>query len=999
MKTRFFPVLLFASLWSSAQNSTVFKDDMDAIFQVNRSYVTTGLLKDYGLLLTDVSKFNGTLQSNNMATRDVWQALYSSLYSMKFNATTTLAAPGAINSTIASYATTVSGRPVINIIGLHYNYEQFKTNAATGNLVYVQNGKIYDRANRPTTPYEIKNAFCMVPQETILLGGKQVFRFRNELFFKNVNKIIGTVQADFADGSGWRTLSVGSNYTVNYTTDGLKELVFKVTYTDGTVMQSKSPAIVAGVEPTTGGCSNCRYTQGKPDSLVFPVAGFTYPAMVDMAFGEAFIYYGSTDRVLDKPLIIAEGFDANNRRSHKAMFIREFLGSDIAIDNIRKKFYEHLDENGFDLIYLNFADGGADIKRNARLLENLVQWVNANKSGNEQLIVMGVSMGGLVARYALRDMELHGLNHNTKLYGSFDSPHLGANLPLGLQAAVRVFAGMSISGVGLGDMTNMSGAMKTLSCPAAQQMLTYQWQGVGTGISVNNTPHTTFQAELDNIGLPQMWGIRKMAVASGSECGTNQGYSPNSQILRIDNNKDINYFVNWLISVVAAESKYPPVIELVPIWFQMIGNLFVTDSDLMISGEIRALPDKQVKQVLGLKIEYKKVILWGLIQKTRTLFSTSKSSTADMLPLDSSPGGLMDVRDFGALPANSGIIPVNPKFSFIPNPSALYVGSGVQPITITELNRVYTRISPPGPPYTVPFDNFFSNPLANEKHVQVTEKNGSWLFNEFKGMPQIFSCSYTCGIQSLEISISGANAICNSAEQFTLVNAPSGISPVWSISPNLNYISGQGTSTYSVGSTLNGEGWIKATVEAGCGSVVREKYIYSGPPAIGDYLVGPSTTCAFEQVSFQANGVTDVSYNWYWPNDWTYISGQFSSTLTLQAPFYSTNAQIGVYLANACGSTASPSVINVSSEDCGMYSLSISPNPTQGYLSIELKEENKTGKKIEKVEIVDGAGSFMKVWTGSLKKVELDISSLPRGFCYAKVIVNGETTTARIIIE
>ena len=135
-------------------------------------------------------------------------------------------------------------------------------------------------------------------------------------------------------------------------------------------------------------------------------------------------------------------------------------------------------------------------------------------------------MGGLVARYDLRDMELRNINHNTKLYGSFDSPHLGANLPMVLQAAVRVLAGMSISGAGLGDMTNMGGAMNTLSCPAAQQMLTYQWQGVGTGISVNNTPHTTFQAELDNIGLPQMWGIRKIAVASGAECGTNQGYSP-----------------------------------------------------------------------------------------------------------------------------------------------------------------------------------------------------------------------------------------------------------------------------------------------------------------------------------------------------------------------------------------------------------------------------------------------------------------------------------------
>jgi actin-related protein len=83
-KTTLLDFIFFFEL-CHAQNSTVFKDDMDAMFQVNRSYVSTGLLKDYGLLLTDVSKINGTLQTNNMADRGVWQVLYSSLYFMRFN--------------------------------------------------------------------------------------------------------------------------------------------------------------------------------------------------------------------------------------------------------------------------------------------------------------------------------------------------------------------------------------------------------------------------------------------------------------------------------------------------------------------------------------------------------------------------------------------------------------------------------------------------------------------------------------------------------------------------------------------------------------------------------------------------------------------------------------------------------------------------------------------------------------------------------------------------
>lgn len=42
-------------------------------------------------------------------------------------------------------------------------------------------------------------------------------------------------------------------------------------------------------------------------------------------------------------------------------------------------------------------------------------------------------MGGLVARVALRQMENDGQAHHTSHYISFDSPHNGANVPLGLQ--------------------------------------------------------------------------------------------------------------------------------------------------------------------------------------------------------------------------------------------------------------------------------------------------------------------------------------------------------------------------------------------------------------------------------------------------------------------------------------------------------------------------------------------------------------------------------------
>ena len=54
-------------------------------------------------------------------------------------------------------------------------------------------------------------------------------------------------------------------------------------------------------------------------------------------------------------------------------------------------------------------------------------------------------MGGLIARYALKDMENKGLNHQTRMYVSHDTPQLGANTPLSVQYSARHLRNMYIN--------------------------------------------------------------------------------------------------------------------------------------------------------------------------------------------------------------------------------------------------------------------------------------------------------------------------------------------------------------------------------------------------------------------------------------------------------------------------------------------------------------------------------------------------------------------------
>ncbi len=117
---------------------------------------------------------------------------------------------------------------------------------------------------------------------------------------------------------------------------------------------------------------------------------------------------------------------------------------------------------GYDIVILNFPTyktydidgntkyilGGADaIQRNSKVCEKVIDTLNYILKGNnsqEQLVVIGPSMGGQITRYALKTMENNILDydyrgHNTRLWVSFDSPHQGAYIPLSIQYFLDFF--------------------------------------------------------------------------------------------------------------------------------------------------------------------------------------------------------------------------------------------------------------------------------------------------------------------------------------------------------------------------------------------------------------------------------------------------------------------------------------------------------------------------------------------------------------------------------
>src|SRR5207247_1024492 len=123
------------------------------------------------------------------------------------------------------------------------------------------------------------------------------------------------------------------------------------------------------------------------------------------------------------PIIMADGFPGHTyKEMYDKLSAEGFLGKLLA--------------SGHDLVMLGYDDGTTYIQRNGFVMVACIEKIKSIV-GNTPLIVGGASMGGIVARYALCYMEKTGLNHQAKMYLSFDSPHRGAHVPLGDQFFIQ----------------------------------------------------------------------------------------------------------------------------------------------------------------------------------------------------------------------------------------------------------------------------------------------------------------------------------------------------------------------------------------------------------------------------------------------------------------------------------------------------------------------------------------------------------------------------------
>ncbi|WP_436737529.1 esterase/lipase family protein [Streptomyces sp. BBFR102] len=226
----------------------------------------------------------------------------------------------------------------------------------------------------------------------------------------------------------------------------------------------------------------------------------------------AWIYYGEGNRSLVRPVLLADGFDFG----HSSL--------DGLHDDLERGAYPFLGElrrRGRDVIVLGWGDRSASITQNARFAGEAVLRAIAQRVGGTPLVVGGFGMGGLVTRYALAKLEHQRIDHQTATYFSWDTPHRGAWVPIGLQAFAHYLKQLDPYNRALSDLINS---------PAAKQMLWRHLESVRAPAEVT-TEREEFLAELERVGgWPRR--PRLLAVANGRGDGSGNGVEAGVPALR-----------------------------------------------------------------------------------------------------------------------------------------------------------------------------------------------------------------------------------------------------------------------------------------------------------------------------------------------------------------------------------------------------------------------------------------------------------------------------------
>jgi hypothetical protein len=1049
MKTKIFNILLCSILFSllfnsktSAQNivngkevDTSFNSAMNHVFgNLDKSKVPFGLLRDYAMEFTNLENFNGlTLTDSNKIDKGVLFQIYNTLATARVTtgAYTMLPDPAVIDS--LWFTARQPGQETI--CGLFYQYGYFSADAYSAGKITIASGQLFDKYVSGV----YQNPYLQDKTVGFALGSRdyQGLNFNlnlpANLWLTNSSSNVDHIQVDPGDGSGYRTITPGVNLAVSYADTGMKVLNFKVFLTDASVLVTHTQLHISP-DPLTlfgGGAIegnqiiNNGVRTGFYRNQYFVESTDTYHRIP----GEGIITvkYAGAHTSLVKPLIVVEGFDQG------IYTIPEYLNGVYSLNEFMLSVTNSSTLNlllpTYDIVFIDFRNGTDDIHRNALVVESVIRWVNATKTGGNPNVVLGLSMGSLCARYALKTMENNGETHDTRLFISHGGPQQGAEIPVAFQDLIEhahnlymragpASALYSIVRLFAPSLTNIGGVVSLSETPAAEQMLITR---IKSNFTVDNTIHDNWQNELKSLGYPSQGGIRNIAISNGSNCGQTQTLSPGGQVFLVDGQMSTS-FLGSILSEIGG-----PVVAVLAGQPGLLLSVLPGRNTINLHFQGNAVVDGGGNQAYNGKITYTKTLFF-LIPITVTLTDRTFSSPSGLHSFETFAGDNLTFNSsnnissewFGKynITANFG-----QGFDFVPVTSVLDIGEGNTTLLESDYLTGYDGISRPTPK-TTPFDNFITayTPISptvlnnNEAHISYDPRNGQWLANELNTPASSSGCITVCSA-----NITGPANICETYSTFS-VPTISGAAYQWSFDHTLVNVSGSENMPSLMLEAKNatpGSLTLTVTITYGdCGTVTLTQTVSVGPPIITQPITGPATICTNTASSAYSLDPVDGAtfYNWsIFPATNTSISSNGSRIIGLQV-FTPGNYSLSCEVTTPCGISFVQEIpVNVTAlgpfgncvGDGGGGGLQddfiASPNPTGGGSLTIAPKPDPTGtvkRKAYTFELYDKKG---KKWrTGKSANGDnsaISIIGLPKDIYFLHVTTNKGTVSKQIIIN
>lgn len=430
---------------------------------------------------------------------------------------------------------------------IDYQYYFIKPEAVTTGDYFIfdtVNTLLLDHPAPISSPYEEKNIFLVSVLRDVYQFSSPTFEINPRFFFRD--QITETnyydddihFRVDFGDGSGWKYLDplLENFVTVNYLSSGTKIVRVEMISKDGEVLKSSKSQIVVKKDAKAS----------SPDEIL------DFPGM------EVGVYHGcNVVPGEEKIIIFLEGIDMLDQIKSEDRDLDQIYGS-----MIEREYINELRNFGYTYYVVNWKQSTIDMRFNALYTLNLIEKLKSQyQNSDHQFVVIGESMGGVIARYVLTFMEsekyqdgnfdeffvdkdpanlryldknpdlidlgtlnrqedLVNLNHKTREFITIDSPHKGANVPLAFQRLYQYYVPDNSLRKTIFQMMHQG-----LESKASKQLLLFH----GAVNNVPSTPvqsfphpnHLEFYSQLESMGnYPQY--CKKVALSSGDLKGTRQ---------------------------------------------------------------------------------------------------------------------------------------------------------------------------------------------------------------------------------------------------------------------------------------------------------------------------------------------------------------------------------------------------------------------------------------------------------------------------------------------